>query len=63
MVETIHEADIVDYFPEREIVGYVRDTCVELVAITESSSPDEPYRTSSDKVVHGAVRTYLGYAL
>ena len=66
LVEAICGADIADNFPEWKLVCYVRDTCV--VAIKESSSPVKPHRTLSDKVVHGlivhgTVRTYLGYAL
>ena len=66
LVETIRGFNVADYFPERNNVGYLRDTCV--VAIKESSSPVKPHRTLSDKVVHGlivhgTVRTYLGYAL
>jgi len=66
LVKTIRGDDVIDNFLERKFVGYVRDTCV--IAIEVSSSPVEPHRALSDKVVnglivHGTVRTYLGYAL
>ena len=66
LVETIRGFNVADYFPERNNVGYLRDACV--VAIKESSSPVKPHRTLSNKVVHGfivhgTVRTYLGYAM
>ena len=66
LVETFCGLNVADYFPERNNVCYLRDTCV--VAIEESSSPVKPHRTLSDKVVHGLIvhrtaRTYLRYAL
>ena len=66
LVKTIRGDDVIDNFPQRKFVGYVRDTCV--IAIEVSSSPVEPHRTLSDEVVNGlivhcTVRTYLGYAL
>ena len=66
LVKTIRGANVVDNFPERKFVGYVRDTCV--IAVKISSSPVKPHRALSDKVVNGlivhrTVRTYLGYAM
>ena len=60
LVEAVSGTDITDYFLEGKIVGYLRDACV--IAVKVSSSPIEPHRTLSDKVVHGfflhiAVRT------
>ena len=66
LVKTIRGDNVVDNFLKGKFVGYVRDTCV--IAIEVSSSPVEPHRALSDKVVNGlivhrTVRTYLGYAM